>query len=314
MKTTSSKVSRIGDTELVNDLAGKVFSASRRRLPIIVAFFYYILRFLFSVGAFIPRAVLRSKLGERTYGVITVGFVYVFFACVQVSIDAAPLAKEKLLMLLQEVNGMGGIEKVKNSSLYDLLGTYYVSRSNPKTRGIIEQMSGFLLWEVFRKPVQDYNGLTGALMIFWSFILTISAWHFIELFNRKRKGEVVHSFHRGNSIFSFFSGRRFLGLQIRDFHIWLILEPLFIFSIAIFFDFAFNLTNLSFVLKVSATCLFLEEYSVYMENRSLVLDIADSLIDGEKLTEVQESYSIRINSIDKPRQGPSTAVTSVVID
>lgn len=284
MKTTSSKVSAISDKQIVNDLAGKVFSASRARMPIIIAFFYYILKFFLSVFAFIPRIFLRSKLGERTYGFITVFSVYILFSFTQ-------LTSNVISANWAEIQSYA--EATDQARVYDSFMLFVISLLGGNNELYEIGIAGSVL--LYGEEINNYQGLSNGLKYCWWIVLILFIIHFIEYMIRKNKEEVIHSFYRGNSIFfSFLSGKRMMDFKIKDVHVWMLIEPLFFFLIAVLIGEAFGFNNLSLVLKFSAICLFFEEYFVFLENRSMALDIVDSLIDGKKLSLVQEKYSQKI--------------------
>ena len=311
MKTTSSKVSRLSDKAIVNDIAGKVFSASRGRRPVIIAFLYYILKFMLSVGAYISRAFLRSKLGERTYGIITIIFIYLLLSFVQITIETIDNVGPELAAM--------NINDLDRASLYDVFGIYLLVTTLPDVLqqftviGNASATGG--VYFLFRDAFINYNGLVGGLKLLWWVILAFSAMHFIELFIRSRREEVVHSFHRGRSGFFWrLSGKKIVGFEIKDIYIWMILEPLFIFFYAIILDFAFGDEVLSLVLKFSAFCLLLEEYMVYLENKSMALDIIDSIIDGKKLADIQEKYTRDISYQEDQKPSNEMPLNTVIID
>lgn len=313
MKTTSSNVVKISDKALVNDLASKVFSASRKRRPIIIAFFYYILKFLLSVGAFISRAFLRSKLGERTYGVITIIFIYIFLSFVQITFQVVPILNDNLESLKPELEKLG-VDNFDRTGLYDLLGIYLLvttQENRPDNLSRISVMGTFLL---YRDAVINYEGLEDGLSFFWILLLLLSLMHFFELLRRRIQGKIIHSYQRGKSIFfSFLVGKKIGRFKINEVHIWMMIEPLFILAIGNIINVVFGLAPLSLVLSISGICLFFEEVRVYLDNRSLELDIIDSLIDGKKLARLQENYEEKIVLQDNTSQiGPNTFETAVI--
>jgi len=312
MKTTSKNVSRISDQTVVTDLAGKVFSGTRRRLPIIIAFFYYIIKFLLSVGAYISRAFLRSKLGERTYGVITVLFVYLFFVSIQLTMDTIPRVIEMIKPELRAFQSSG----VGQSEIYDLLTLFVVfSSSDPQAQQDLSAIGTFSFIYVFKESILNYQGFSLGLKIAWWLILVLSFMHFIELFRRRRTGEVVHSFHRGKSVFfSFLVGKKLFNFEIKELHIWMFLEPLLIYLLAITLNQVFGFEALSIALKISAICLFFEEYRVYLENRAMVLDIIDSQIDGRTLAQIQDEYAGKLDRQENEQLQKDEHIKTVLTD
>ncbi|MCO6490867.1 MAG: hypothetical protein J5I98_20785 [Phaeodactylibacter sp.] len=310
MKTTSSKISRINDKAIINDLAGKVFSANRRKLPIIIAFFYYIIKFLLAVGAYIPRSILRKKLGERTFGLITVLSVYLFFSFVQIVVDAIPVAIERVNEGLRALN----IDQIDRESAYDIVEAYLLLTSTSQGEDGVSMIKTITLTSIFRDAVKGYQGLSTGLWYLWWIIIAFSLMHFIELMLRKRREEVIHSFHRGRSAFNILSGKKILGLEIKERYLWMYVEPVTVYLIALSLGFIPGIGILSLVLKISAACLFLEEYRVFLENKSMVLDVIDSQIDGMKLAQVQEEFMEKL-TIEKGQDNlKSDSLPTVSID
>ena len=312
MKNTSSNVSKINDTALINDLAGKVFSTSRRRQPIIIAFFYFILKFLFSVGAYIPKVFLRSNLGERTFGIITILSLFIFFISIQIGIDLYPKIKDDI----QEQVSMLGLDQLNNQQAINTVEVILNLLTLSKGRESFQYYGSSLTIGVLVKNLSNYKyeGLKKELKWFWWLILLLSLMQYTELFFRRLRENTIHSYHRGRSVFfSFLSSKKIIGLEIKNHHIWMVVEPVFIFLIA------FIINNLGFfllstVLKIAAFSLFIEEYRVYSENRSLVLDIIDSLIDGKTLSKVQDEYGSRISHQVEDQQPSNDNFKSVIIE
>ncbi|PHN04382.1 hypothetical protein [Flavilitoribacter nigricans] len=296
MKTTSSKVARISDKSIVNDLAGRVFSASRRKQPIIIAFFYYIFKFLLSVGAYVPRAIFRKKLGERTFGVITVLSVYLFFAFVQISVDAIPEGKKVFNQSLQALN----IDRLNWESGYSIGEIYLILTSTNQGEETVGMLKTYLLTSILKNPILKFHGLLPDLKYLYWIVLLFSFFHFIEVRLRKNRDEIIHSYHRGKSLFNWLAEKRIFGVEIKERYLWMILEPGFIYVLAIGSTLLPGINTLPLVLKISAACLFLEEYRVFIENRSMLLDVIDSQMDGMKLAQVQAEYMERLGEVDHP--------------
>lgn len=310
MKTTSSKVSRISDKAIVNDLAGRVFSASRRKLPIIIAFFYYILKFLLSVAAYVPRCILRKKLGERTFGVITIASVYLFLSFVQIMSEVLP----KVIQSIKNGFRIYNFNLNDGASWYDTISQYLFITASSQGEEVAKMIQTIALTSIFRDSILKYQGLSTGLQFLWWITLAFSLMHFIELFLRRIRNETIHSFHRGRPALSLLSGKKMIWIEINDKYLWMIVEPLIVFLFAITVDFFFGLELLASVLKISALCLFFEEYRVYMENKSMVLDLIDSQIDGMKLAHVQEEYMEKLNFQKGQDHTKEGFINTVVID
>lgn len=308
MKTTSSKVSRISDKAIVNDLAGRVFSASRGRRSFIIAFFYYILKFLLSVGAYIPRALMRKKLGERTFGIITILSIYLLLSSVEIFVRAVPVLKQRANDVLVELN----MEEPDKNSLYEFFQFYLISSSTSEGQEQFSIVSSLLITSFFKESILEYSGLSMNLKFLYGLIIIFSIVHFIEIQIRRRREEVVHSFHRGESIVGI--ALKKLGIDIKERYSWMYLEPIIIFFLAMGLQFFSDTEALVLVLKVSAICLFLEEYRVFIENRSMVLDVIDSQIDGLHLASIQEEYMKRLDDRRDDTFDDGNSIKTVVID
>jgi hypothetical protein len=292
MKTTSRNVSKVSDRTVVNDLAGKVFSGSHRRLPIIIAFLYYILKFFLSVGAFTPRAILRSKIGERTIGVITVLMVYAFFFTVHIGYHSFIQAKE---FLIKEVR-VNKLSELSKEQLYDLFVIVVTASSTDEFHRDGKALAPLALGLGLKKSILAFQGLSWPLKVCWWLVLLMSLLHFIEIIYRRRQGEVLHSYHRGKSVFfSWMIGKKIPGGKVNELMVWMIVEPLFVLSIAFLLNRFLQFEVLGLVLIISAICLFMEEYRAYLDNRSMLLDIVDSQIDARVISEIQGDYSERID-------------------
>lgn len=301
MKTTSRKVSRIGDQAIVNDLAGKIFSSSRRRLPFIIASIVYIFKFFLSIGAFIPRCLFRSNLGQRTFGVITLIFIYFFFAVVQIGTEVFNSFEKNIQPYYEQFSN-----EIESSGLsrYDVFmyGLFLMTafQEDKETDTLITMSFGFLT----REAANNYKGISLHLFVLWIIILLLSFIHYLEQFLRKKRKLITHSYYRGKSLlFSFLEGKKVIGWEIKNYHIWMFIEPTFIFFLSLLIDAAFPSSLLGPVFRISAFFLLLEEYRVYLENRTLILDLIDSQMDGQILANVQEKYQQQLlevnNYLDK---------------
>jgi hypothetical protein len=307
MKTTSSKVSHVSDKAVVNDLATKVFSGQRRRLPFIIGFLYYIFKYLISVGAYVSRSFLRYRLGERTFGIITVLSVYLFFLSVQLTQDSI----ESFQQFYAEQNTELQLDKMTFQEKYDILLVLIGMSSSEKMQVDMGPIATIGLGLLFRDAVLGFNDLSFELKVSWWIILGLSILHFLETIIRRLRGDVGHSYFRGKSaFFGFLTDGKIFGFEISPIYIWMVLEPALIYFLAFLFESLFDFTLLSAVLKISAICLFFEEYRVYLENRSMLLDIIDSQIDAEKLSQAQTDLFSKLPGDESKGSGEVSTVIS----
>ena len=103
--TTKANTGKISDQTLVNQLSQNVFSAATRRMPLIIAFFYYIFKSLIGVAAYSGKILLRNRLGERTFGIITILFVYLLFFFVRGIILIIRMTSQQGLNLIRISGG-----------------------------------------------------------------------------------------------------------------------------------------------------------------------------------------------------------------
>jgi len=280
MRYKINKQTKVSDQQLVSQLSGSIFSASRGRKGFIIAFFYTILAFLTGVASYISRCFLRKKLGERTFGVFTILAVYVLIVSVNFLHTAFPV-------FMEDVRAAGII------TWDDLMaiGLASTQESNNEVALVLILMEYIHLVGV--------GLLSSEIKYLWYVILVLSAFHFAELYISKRQGDRYHSFYRGDSLlFGFLENKKFFGFTISSLFTWMVLEPLLVWLIAFFVKNIFQMEVLGLLLQISALCLFIEEYRVYSENRQLVLDLIDSEIDSHYIVAVKENIQQRDNDND----------------
>jgi hypothetical protein len=286
MKFRINSTIQTGDHALVNQLAKGTFSLTKRPRSFILGFLYSVFFYFIGVFAFIPRILLRTKLGERTIGVITVLSVYCLIWAVNVLYSIIP----ELVFDLRKVHG-------ESPSLLEVILMTNVLVSNPE-----EEITWML---IFVQYFNDYGlvVITPALKWFWYIILILSILQFLE-FKSRKNDELVHSFYRGDSVFfSRFIGMELLGYQINQITVWMVIEPLFVVILSIAFQYIFKEEILSSIIRFSAIALFIEEWRIWSENKSIKLDIADSNIDSLYISSVQKEVS---NDASKDTVGKAT--------
>jgi hypothetical protein len=240
-------------------------------------FLLSVFKFFIGMSAFISRSFLRSKLGERTFGIITVVSVYWIIWFLNLYVETFTVVLESM-----------GKDFGKSVFLIipaGIANLFYAPLS-------------FLLQvgdQGYTFPTLNV-GLN--LLAIISTVLALA--HLIEVRLRRSKNEVIHSYYRGDSLlFGRLEGVSIYGKTITSLHIWMIIEPLFVFAIGIILWCFDDFYQLGGVLILSAICLFVEEYGVYKENQRFILDMLDGRLDAIFAGEIQEQYEEGIGIAQK---------------
>ena len=270
MKYRSRTGKTISDQSVLNSAGEGATQLLKRDRSSIGNIFISLYKFLIGMSAFIARGFLRSNLGERTFGIITIVSVYWIIWYLNISIE------------------------IFNELFEDLSEGYEHSFIFIVPAGIA---SFFLapIWMVLALRDSDFKFPSlsdGTGLIILAVICTILALaHLIEAKRRHLRKEVIHSYYRGDSLlFGWMAGRSLWSQQVTPLHIWMIVEPLFVFLISVALLSFEDFYRLGGVLMISSFCLFIEEYHVYQENRQFILDMLDGRLDATFVGEIQEQY------------------------
>lgn len=273
------------DGSAFSDISRGTVRAANKALPIFGPFIY-LYDYIIGTLAFISRGFLRIKLGSRTFGVFTFVFMILFtwmslYYREAFSLVYSELTSESLL----GNSVLGRFSAFIISFLGAFLGMF---------AGLFQLATPtkeeFSLFPEFSLPVTIFLGV----------ILILLLYHLREVRNRKKSGEVIHSQYRGDSLlFDWLEGKKVLGRTMTPEFIWLIVEPLMVFLIALFTWLVFSWHDLAYILMVSGICLFLEEYKVYKENKELEYNTIDQLLDAKYYDYLQKVIRERIKASEQ---------------
>ena len=279
--STEAKIGKISDQTLIKQLSQNVFMASRQRRSLIIEFFYYIFRTLLSVASYIGKIFLRRNLGERTYGVFSIILVYLLILFVQGCVAIWPSIESEWNSLDQssffdDKPALKAIDKIV------VLGI--IASTDKDTDALASMGIWYFFREAFVQPPWGWE-----IRLFWWVIIALSIHQFVNKWIRKKDHNNIHSYFRGESIFfERFIGKKLGRFTINQRFVWMIIDPIFLMIISFPLAFWLESQSLVIILRISAVCLFLEEYSVYSENRKMVLDVLDSQIDAEYIASIQQ--------------------------
>jgi hypothetical protein len=277
----------LGDNFFISDLSKGVSSAAMHRAPLLTRLLSGGLGYFVGTCAFLTRSFLRVKLGERTFGLFTFLFAYLIVYLIFLYPQGYQITFESFFDESQRQN-IGVI-------ILTFIGTLFYLP--------------FAIWQIRKGEVVEGAGevafslnMDMPLELDYFILITIvlGVGQLVDVYIRRATKDVVHSFYRGDSIFwGWLRGRKIGPIIFTDTRIWMLVEPLFILLVANLLSTYLGLNYLSLVLIVSAFCLFLEEYKVYMENRKFILDMLDGRLDAAYMNTIQEEYSSSILSENK---------------
>lgn len=256
-----------GSSQLSNGI-----STSLNRLePHLIGFILSIIDFILSVYALIARSFLRSKLGERTFNLLGIILIYSFSYAVLILPQLTSKALES------------SFSDIDNSLEY-FTNLILILPSAP--------------WLILTEN-QELPNLDSSVYIFLTIVFLVCIGHVLDVMIRRRKDEIVHSYHRGDSLFfGWLKGRRIGSYIINELTIWIAIEPLFVLFIAWFLKTFLLLDQVALILTVSAFCLFIEEYRVDMDNRKFILDIIDGQLEAGYARQIQSYYATKVKDLN----------------
>jgi hypothetical protein len=261
---------KLGDQFIVSDFAKGTKQIASRKIPVTTGIITGIIGYFISASAFIIRSFLRVKLGERTFGALTLLSVYFIIWLIYIFPQAYEVTADNLLRSNVDKGNLGVM------AMTFFMTFIYAPYKFFENDGSVSSFSPELPYE---------------LNIFAIIILFIGVSHFIELLTRKYRKEVVHSYYRGDSVFfGWLVGRKINNYIVKNITIWILIEPLFIVIIAWSISTFLGYNQVAIVLVISAICLFIEEYRGYLENRQFVLDMLDGQLDAGYVKSLQSEY------------------------
>jgi len=227
------------------------------------------------------RSFLRVRIGERTFCTLTV-ISLMFF--IWGSILLIDLYNDFFTRFTSNE-----LERTGNAELSWLvnLSAGLLAFGAALLQTMYHILSGDLILSNINIPAFS----TSSIVLF-AIILFVSIGHFIDIYTRKRRKEIIHSYYRGDSFFFGWLVNRKIGdIKITQLGVWLIVEPISIFLLAVIVENVFGYHHIAVLLKISSICLFIEEYRVYHENRQFILELIDNQLDSAFVAELQKQYS-----------------------
>jgi len=284
-----------GDQAIAGNVAKGVDYIAKTKAPFISRFLSGIFGQFVATSAFISRSFLRLNLGERSFGLITILMVYLIIWLIYLY----PQAYTGTCELFFDEGGI--MEGVDQGSLGMKLLVFFAAILYVPAMMLRKDMS------IHLSPDMPY-------MLDWFvfIILLISVAHLIEVYARRLNKTVIHSLYRGDSVFfSWMIGLKIGGTTITPLGVWMIVEPLFLLAVAYLMNSVLGWMELSLVLFVSAICLFLEEYRVYVETRRIILDVLDGRLDAVFMSRIQSTYGEKLKEAEGNQKNLNTSASRV---
>ncbi|MCI5091186.1 hypothetical protein [Phaeodactylibacter sp.] len=227
--------------------------------------------YFIGISAFITKSFLRTRLGERSFGFLTI--ILVYFIVLLINLTPAAYALNVQYMLgrgLQEVFGL----KILAAVTAPFAVPYYIYVGGNDYPGFSPQ-------------------LPYSLLVLVSIVIILGIGHLVSVYTRRAKNEVIHSNYSGDSVFfGWLSGKQIGDFEFTPIRIRMLVEPFAVLVLAYLIKQYLGYSDLAFVLAVSAVCLFLEEYRLYVENRRFILDLLDGHLDAAYAGQVQEEHGL----------------------
>jgi hypothetical protein len=274
-----------------------------REAPFLVAILTFILNFIVGVFSFIPKVFIRTRMGRRSFGVLTIFFSVLLImtyerAAMTACIDNAEI--RQLNQDIQEINerrealGTTSKEREESKSLaYTRFGLEEEIENIAKKVSvtpdyIFGELLNFGFLDYFspdKQPIRIiFANYTLFLYAFYSFALI----HFLyNILNRNKK---IHSYSRGKSLlWGWLVGAKNGNQTIEEYHVNMILDPITLVVISLILH-GYGLGYLSFVPIIGAVAIVIEEWIAYNKMRSMVLDMIDAELDYEVLMRKKNQF------------------------
>ncbi|MEL7223259.1 MAG: hypothetical protein AAGJ93_18175, partial [Bacteroidota bacterium] len=196
-RTRTGKV--LSDQSLLSDL-GQTGKGLLQSTPSSISnFFSALLQYFIGALAFLSRGVLRSNLGERTFGVLTLISIIFFVGLTLVFPSAYKVTYSWMW-------GDGG----NMNGYLDEIYTFFLTFLYPFFIVLIGSLDKELTLAEYFKELSFVPSIP--LLCFIAFTLIITLGHLAEVHNRRSQKVVVHSFYRGDSLlFKWLEGKSILG-------------------------------------------------------------------------------------------------------
>ena len=272
MKYRTKSGQSISDEGAISNLYKGVHQAAQRNF--FASLLVGIFDFLVGIGAYITRCFLRTRIGERTFGFVSIALSIWLIWVIHFGTQNNFIGRAKHYLANPHIYGPIILKE-------DLAIPFLLSFE----------------WDSIKKDnIQMFSSQneTSVLVILSIALILNSMLHYLEIYRRKRdKEEIINSQYKGDSlVFRWFEGKEIYGFRITKIEIWMVLEPLLILFLAMMLAI---LTNSSYpstvaILMASSFCLFVEGYRVYKENRQLRLDVLDGRLEAMYVTQLQKEY------------------------
>ena len=264
---------------------------------LISGFFY----FFVGLGALCVRVILRRKLGERSFGILSVILTYVFIKIIYFwnYVKIAPF----------EGGSFGAIDQI----LYEAYALY------ARVIGLFfpDWFPDFILNQDAVKNsfspffFEEGNTFLGFfILVYLIFALIALGEVFYRIFYKVR----WYSYYRGkSSLFDWWLvGKKVAGWTITEKIVWLVIEPIFLAAIALIF---YGLGDLLMggVMLMGAVCLLIEEFNYFREERNILLDVMDGEIEADRITKLKNRHNSDSEILYKDQAIAKSNDTSVTI-
>ena len=260
---------QLSDQNVISDLGKGTKNILSGSPSIFGDFIFGIFNYVVGGAAFISRCLLRIRLGERTFGLLTV--VSIFFLAWLI-FNIPPLLENTQAKFSITNNS----DSIGNHIIAFFIIPYYLIMMSLRPEEELNKLFVDLPTEVY---------------IFIGLVMIVGIFHLVEVYSRNTKKELVNSYYRGDSLFfGWLEGKKIFRIKISMTRIWMFIEPLFILFIAYLVREVLNYNDVALVLTISAGCLFLEEFRVYQENRRIELNLIDGWLDAHYVSNMHKQF------------------------
>jgi hypothetical protein len=290
------------DSYVYRKLSSSLYrTTSREGYGWVTEFLYGAFYFLVNIGAFSVRILLRWNMGIRSFGFISIVFLYLWIRVFLIYMYSNDLGCEYFQISEDDICPLDNKIEFYLSIFIDLFAPLHDG---------FDLLKGDL--SIYLYPQNHPDNFGYALHIFSLFTLGLSLLHYSNTFIRDIIKVKSHSFHRGDSVFfGWLKGKKIVSsYEINEHVIWAVLDPLWVIFIAYFFESILGYYALSILLQVGAVCLMIQEFQVWNRNKDMIRNMIDQEIDAELLLIEREKYKAFIakdNSNDfKGQKGKAT--------
>lgn len=262
----------VSDSQLSKDAKRKLDEAisrsGNRDLSIIYFIAIALIFFYFVFGSLIPRLFLRSKMGVRTYGIISIFITYFWVKFFYLTTVFYQLGADELF------SKSGSEDTNLNRWVYIIASPFievldYITGSSTND-GMVEGEYGKFIMP-FEFSVFGFESLLPYVALL---IPVVAIFHLRDRFSQGQYA--ISSYYRGNSLL--FGWLRKRGLS--DFQIWAFVEPGFLFVLGVIARLLGDF-SLGIALQFVAICLFADELRAWMKIRAALLNMSDAQKESE---------------------------------